>query len=87
MINVHSTMDTFLDKFVPTAIMPNEYGGAAGSLADVTKGPYALMQANQEFFTEEETNYRVNEKLRPGKPKTESDIFGTEGNFKQLQFD
>lgn len=86
MIHVHSTMDTFLDKFIPKAIMPKDYGGTADSIAETVGKAYGEMQANQQFYTDEETR-RVNEKLRPGKPKTESDIFGTEGNFKQLQFD
>lgn len=86
MIHVHPTMDTFLDKCVPKKIMPNEYGGTAGAVNDIIGKAYGEMKTNQEFYTEEETR-RVNEKLRPGKPKTESDIFGTEGNFKQLQFD
>lgn len=86
MLHVHSTMDTFMDKFIPKAIMPNEYGGSAGPVKDVVEKCYAEVRNNQAFYTEEETR-RVNEKLRPGKPKTESDIFGTEGNFKQLQFD
>lgn len=66
--------------------MPNDYGGTAGSVAEIVAKAYGDMMANQQFYTEEEAR-RVNEKLRPGKPKTESDIFGTEGNFKQLQFD
>lgn len=86
MIHVHTTMDTFMDKFVPKAVMPNEYGGAAGTVKDIVEKSYGEVRANSEFYVAEELR-RVNEKLRPGKPKTEGDIFGTEGNFKQLQFD
>lgn len=85
-MHIHSSMDTFLDKHVPKAMMPDEYGGSAGKMLDITDKIYKDLHENGQFFTEEETR-RVNEKLRPGKPKTESDLFGTDGNFKQLQFD
>lgn len=85
-MHLHSSMDTFLDKCVPRTMMPDEYGGSAGKVEEVTDKQYAELQQNGAFFVEEETR-RVNEKLRPGKPKTEGDLFGTEGNFKQLSFD
>lgn len=46
-----------------------------------------LFRANKEFFVEENKK-RVNEALRPGKPKTITDIFeGVEGSFKKLEVD
>lgn len=86
-MHLHSSLDTFLDKHMPKASMPNEYGGSAGSVKEIQEKVYQQLKENQTFFTEEETTKRVNEKLRPGKPKTESDLFGTDGNFKQLSFD
>lgn len=47
----------------------------------------ARLNANKEFFVEENKK-RVMESLRPGKPKTISDIFGSvEGSFKKLEID
>lgn len=86
-MHLHSTLDTFLDKHVTKSMMPDEYGGSAGKIKDLTDKVYKEMQANGQFFVDEEQTKRVDEKLRPGKPKTESDLFGTDGNFKQLQFD
>lgn len=86
-MQLHSSLDSFLDKHVPKSMMPDEYGGSAGKLKDLTDKAYKQMQLNPQFYQEEEETKRVNEKLRPGKPKTESDLFGTDGNFKQLQFD
>lgn len=86
-MHLHSTMDTFFDKHVPKALMPNEYGGSAGSIKEIQEKNYQHLKENGGFFIDEETNKRVNEKLRPGKPKSESDLFGIDGNFKQLNFD
>lgn len=85
-MHLHATMDTF-EEYVPKAMMPEEYGGAAGKVADLQDTVYKQLLVNGPFFIEEEATRRVNEKLRPGSPKTESDLFGIDGNFKQLQFD
>lgn len=86
-MHLHSSLDSFLDNHVPKSMMPEEYGGSAGKLKDLTDKAYKDMQSYPQFYKEEEETKRVNEKLRPGKPKTESDLFGIDGNFKQLQFD
>lgn len=86
-LHFHSTLDTFLDKFVPKSAMPEEYGGSAGQTKSLCEAGYANLQANEKFFHDEELSYRVNEKLRQGKPHGDGDIFGIEGNFKQLSFD
>ncbi|XP_037027443.1 alpha-tocopherol transfer protein-like [Bradysia coprophila] len=87
MLQLHATMDTFLDKCVPKSAMPNEYGGSAGDAEKMRENSYTSMQANARFFEEEETTKRVNEKLRQGKPHGDGDIFGLDGSFKQLSFD
>lgn len=86
-MHLHSSMDTFLEKHVPKSMMPLEYGGSAGTISELQDNVYKQLLANGSFFVDEEATRRVNEKLRPGSPKTESDLFGIDGNFKQLQFD
>lgn len=86
-MHLHSSLDTFLDNHVPRSMMPDEYGGTAGKLKDLADKAYKEMQQYPDFYKVEEETKRVNEKLRPGKPKTENDLFGIDGNFKQLQFD
>lgn len=87
MIQLHPTMDTFIDKCVPRTAMPDEYGGSAGAAEKMRENAYKRMQANARFFEEEELSKRVNEKLRQGKPHGDGDIFGLDGSFKQLSFD
>lgn len=86
-MHLHSTMDTFIDKHVALSMMPNEYGGSAGTIKEIQDTVFKQLQDNGPFFAEEEETKRVNEKMRPGKPKSANDLFGTDGNFKQLNFD
>lgn len=34
-MHLHSTLDTFIDKHVALELMPNEYGGSAGSIKEI----------------------------------------------------
>lgn len=75
-IHIHKTLDGFLDVYVPRTMMPDEYGGSAGKTLDMIERFYDEMKANNDYFAEDEATKRVNEELRPGKPKTERDVFG-----------
>lgn len=87
LIHTHTTLDSFLDCHIPKRIMPAEYGGSAGGITNIIDVVYKEMQANEAFYIEEETTKRVNEQLRPGKPKTESgSIFSLFSNGKQKQW-
>uniref|UniRef100_A0A1B6L485 CRAL-TRIO domain-containing protein n=1 Tax=Graphocephala atropunctata TaxID=36148 RepID=A0A1B6L485_9HEMI len=84
-IHVHETLDT-LYEYVPKDILPEEYGGSAGSLADINKQWYEKLMTYRDWFKEQES-IKADESKRPGKPKTHDDLFGMEGSFKQLSID
>lgn len=81
LIHTHTTLDSFLDCYIPKRIMPTEYGGSAGNITDIIDVVYKEIQANGAFFIEEEITKRVNEQLRPGKPKIENGHLGHIFNF------
>jgi hypothetical protein len=41
----------------------------------------------RDYFIEEAEKYGVDEKKRVGSPKNPDSLFGTDGTFRQLQFD
>lgn len=86
MLYIHSDMDSFY-KFVPQKIMPAEYGGCEEQSSILREIAYQKVREHREKYLESERIYIVDEKLRPGKPKSASTIFGIEGNFKKLDFD
>lgn len=77
-IIIHKSLDTFLDVYVPKSMMPDgHYGGTAGNFMDMFNNTINPMLGNEQFFDKEEVaTKRVKEELRPGKPKTERDLFG-----------
>lgn len=75
-IHIHTSLDSFLDKFVPKSMMPDEYGGSSGKTDDFIEKCYQEFRDNNQFFIDDEQTKRVKEELRPGKPKTDRDIFG-----------
>lgn len=86
MLHLHSDMETFY-KFVPQKLLPAEYGGGEENSTKISETFYQRVRDHRDKFLELEKSLVVNEKLRPGKPKSASTIFGVEGNFKKLDFD
>ncbi|XP_057338254.1 retinol-binding protein pinta-like isoform X1 [Microplitis mediator] len=84
-IMVHSEMEKVFD-YIPKRVFPSDYGGDAPSIAQLTKEWKKKVIEKQEWFVED-SQYRVTESKRPGKPITGLDLFGVEGSFKQLEFD
>ncbi len=75
-----------LYKVVPRKLLPNEYGGEAGTIQEITDNLEKSLLAHREFFIEDE-NYGVDEKKRIGRPKNSESLFGVDGTFRQLTID
>ncbi|XP_069691386.1 retinol-binding protein pinta-like [Periplaneta americana] len=83
---VHAALDS-LHEHVPKRILPKEYGGEAGSLSEITEEWKKKVEAKRSWLLEQE-KYGVDEKKRPGgRPKTQEDLFGLQGSFRQLNVD
>jgi len=67
-------------------ILPKEYGGTNGTIAELTDYWVKQMDEKREWLIEQ-TQYKTDEAKRPGKPKLHSDIFGIEGSFRKLEID
>lgn len=67
--------------------MPTEYEGEAGSLESLTEQWEKKILSYRDYFIEEDIKYGVDEKKRIGRPKNPDSLFGTDGSFRQLQFD
>ncbi|XP_013105684.1 alpha-tocopherol transfer protein-like [Stomoxys calcitrans] len=84
-VTFHKDLES-LYKSVPRDLLPNEYGGKAGSIDDYIKKWKTTLGNYTEWFKEQEAK-KANESLRPGSPKTCDDLFGMEGSFRQLNID
>lgn len=84
---IHQIGSTTLEKHMPMEGLPEEAGGRYTSTVKASGDLKERLRLNTDFF-ERENKKRVVESLRPGKPKTISDIFGgVEGSFKKLDID
>ncbi|XP_075984157.1 alpha-tocopherol transfer protein-like [Anticarsia gemmatalis] len=86
-LKIHQIGSKTLDPYLPMEALPKGAGGEFKTIEECRDAMLARMRANKDFFVEENKK-RVVESLRPGKPKTISDIFGSvEGSFKKLDID
>lgn len=79
---MHSEMEE-LFKIVPRRLFPAEYGGEAGTIAEICEGWVNKIKEREIFFREQEL-LGTDESKRPGKPKTNESLFGIDGSFRQL---
>ncbi|XP_037954883.1 alpha-tocopherol transfer protein-like [Teleopsis dalmanni] len=83
---LHNNMEDFFN-YVPQNILPEDYGGNEAACDVLRDNYYQKLRDYRLDMMEFEKRHQINEKLRPGKPKTSSDLFGIEGNFKKLEID
>ncbi|XP_043267849.1 alpha-tocopherol transfer protein-like isoform X2 [Venturia canescens] len=84
-IYVHSGMET-LYEHIPKDILPTEYGGKAGPVKDIHDAWMKKLEEYRPWFEDQES-VKATEALRPGKPKTQDELFGVDGSFRQLSID
>ncbi|XP_017848799.1 alpha-tocopherol transfer protein-like [Drosophila busckii] len=83
---LHNDLQDFY-KFVPQQMLPKDYGGPLEATSTAKLLYYNKLTTDRKQMLQFEKRHQVNEKLRPGKPKNASDLFGIEGNFKKLDID
>ncbi|KAH8375261.1 hypothetical protein KR200_004039, partial [Drosophila serrata] len=75
-----------LSEVIPIEYLPEEYGGSNGRIADIQAEAEKQFSAYKEYFAED-SQYGVDERLRPGKRVNADSIFGVEGSFRKLDID
>ncbi|XP_059608767.1 alpha-tocopherol transfer protein-like [Phlebotomus argentipes] len=82
---VHGNGVESIIKIVPQRILPQEYGGQAGSISELLASWEKRLIDNREYLMSEE-KYGVDESKRiNGKKKEE--VYGTQGSFRKLEID
>jgi hypothetical protein len=82
---MHSSLES-LYEFIPQKLLPKEYGGEAGTIAELSNELNQKLVAHRDFFLED-CKFYVDESKRPGKPKNAATLFGVEGSFRSLDVD
>ncbi|KDR19512.1 Retinaldehyde-binding protein 1-like protein 2 [Zootermopsis nevadensis] len=85
-MQVHTKGMNTLHKEIDRKILPEEFGGQAGSISDLWTMWKQKLGNYREWFLEQE-NVKVDESKRPGESFNTSDLFGFEGSFRQLNVD
>ncbi|XP_020818460.1 alpha-tocopherol transfer protein-like [Drosophila serrata] len=73
-------------EVIPLEYLPEEYGGSNGSIADIQAEAEKQFVSFKEYF-DKDSQFGVNEQLRPGQRVNEDSIFGVEGSFRKLDID
>lgn len=78
-------LHTYMDK----DILPNEWGGKAGTLDELNDAWKKKIEKNRDWFLREEKLSRTNEKARLPEAKTKllAELDGLQGSFRQLNID
>ncbi|GBP86315.1 Alpha-tocopherol transfer protein-like [Eumeta japonica] len=87
MLHIHQPDSKAVDEVIPKAALPKEYGGQHKDINTWIEESWQKVRANREYFAAE-SERRVNEAKRPGRPRSVTDLFGgVEGSFKKLDID
>ncbi|CRK86617.1 CLUMA_CG000454, isoform A [Clunio marinus] len=83
---VHGSNLSSLYKEIPKKLMPNEYGGTAGSVESIINTWEKRIISYRDYYKEEE-KFGVDEKKRLARKNSPDHIFGATGSFRQLEVD
>ncbi|KAF7281596.1 alpha-tocopherol transfer protein-like [Rhynchophorus ferrugineus] len=84
-IHLHSNYES-LHKAIPKEILPEEYGGTAGTLQEFHDAWMKKLEEYGPWFKSQD-DIKADESKRPGKPTNYDDLFGLDGSFRQLTID
>lgn len=85
MMYFHSNVDS-LNKYIPRDLLPDEYGGKAGKLADIKAEWYAKLLEYRDYMLDD-LRWKVNESKRPVNNQNKKSLFGIQGSFRSLTID
>jgi hypothetical protein len=86
---VHGNNLDSLYKVIPKKLMPNEYGGECGPIANIINSWEKRIISYRDYYKEEE-NFKVDEKKRMNNKNKMTEQFidqGVNGSFRKLNFD
>lgn len=75
-----------LYKEIPQKLLPVEYGGENGTIADLVKYWEDKIIANRDYLIQE-ASFGSDENKRPVPSKHQDALFGAEGSFRKLDVD
>ncbi|XP_063224844.1 alpha-tocopherol transfer protein-like [Bacillus rossius redtenbacheri] len=84
-IHIHSSLESLYDLF-PRDMLPNEYGGQAGSVREMNDWWQNKMVEMRDWFLSEQDK-KADEQKRLGKIANGENLFGLDGSFKTLAID
>ncbi|XP_047516143.1 uncharacterized protein LOC125056869 [Pieris napi] len=85
-LHVHNKNYEEMYQHIPKEILPVEYGGNGGTIAEIVEY-WQKKIAEYSDWLEEDLQFGTDESKRPGKPKSAEEMFGLDGSFRQLEFD
>lgn len=81
----HSDIESLYDH-VPKHLLPTEYGGEAGSIAEIMDYWERKLWEYRDYLIDE-CNYGTDESKRVVQSDVAQSVYGLQGTFKQLDFD